>query len=217
MAHRWVVVTVMVLVFLSTIPLFSAANKNFLPNDDESQFSVSVRAPEGSSVTATETILESIATRIRQLPGVEATVITIGDDPQKTQNLGSVFVDLLAVGERDRSQFAIMDEVRKEVLPLYAKLDLRTQVSQISAIGGGNNAEIQFWIGGPDLAKLAEYSEVLLAKLRAIPGAADPDSNLVVGKPELSVRIDRDKAADLGVRVQDIALTLERRWWAARR
>ncbi len=208
MAHRWVVVTVMALVFFSTVPLFMVANKNFLPNDDESQFQVSVRAPEGSSVTATQTILASIATRIRQLPGVEATVTTIGDDQQKTHNLGAIYVDLVEVGERELTQWAIMDRVRRDILPLYAKLDLRSQVSQISAIGGGNNAEIQFWIGGTDLGKLAEYSEVLLAKLKAIPGAVDADTNLVLGKPELSVAIDRAKAADLGVRVQDIAATL---------
>lgn len=208
MAHRWVIVTAMILVFLSSVPLAKLANKNFLPNDDESQFEVSVRAPEGSSVSATTTIVESIATRIRQLPGVEATVMTLGDDQQRTQNLGRIFVDLTDVKERDLSQFDIMDQVRKQVLPMYASLNLRAQVSQVSAIGGGNNAEIQFWIGGTDLERLSQYSEVLLAKLRAMPGAADPDTNLVVGKPELRVRIDRAKAADLGVRVQDIAATL---------
>ena len=41
-----------------------------------------------------------------------------------------------------------------------------------------------------------------------MPGVVDPDTNLIVGKPELGVRIDRAKAADLGVRVQDIAATL---------
>jgi hydrophobic/amphiphilic exporter-1 (mainly G- bacteria), HAE1 family len=139
---------------------------------------------------------------------VEATVLTIGDDPQRTLNLGTVFVKLVDVSERDLSQFAVMARVREEILPLYERLGLRTQVSAVSAIGGGNNAEIQFWIGGPDLDRLAEVSEGLLAQLRAMPGAADPDSNLVLGKPELGVRIDREKAADLGVRVQDIASTL---------
>ena len=78
----------------------------------------------------------------------------------------------------------------------------------MTAFGAGNNAEIQFWIGGPDLDQLAKYSEVLLAKLKTIPGVVDADTNLVVGKPELGVHIDRAKAGDLGVRVQDVAATL---------
>ena len=67
-----------------------------------------------------------------------------------------------------------------------------------------------YWIGGPDLNQLREYSDTLLAKLKGMKslGVIDPDTNLITGKPELGVRIDRDKASDLGVRVQDIASTL---------
>src|SRR6185295_16735554 len=94
LAHRWVVVLVMLAVFVSTIPLFQRVDKNFLPRDDESQFGVNVRAPEGSSLATTQTIVESIANRIRKFPEVAATVVTIGDDPQVTKNLGQVYVRL---------------------------------------------------------------------------------------------------------------------------
>jgi HAE1 family hydrophobic/amphiphilic exporter-1 len=208
MKHRAAVVVLMALVLASTVPLGIVANKNFLPNDDEGQFDVIVRAPEGSSVDATRTILESIASRIRPIPGVAATLLTIGDDPQLTQNLGTVYVKLVPVHERKESQFAIMDRVRREVLPQYEALRLRAQVTPVNAFRGGSNAEIQFWIGGPDLGKLAEYSHVLLETMKAVPGVVDADTNLIQGKPELGARIDRAKAADLGVSVQDLATTL---------
>ncbi len=137
MAHRWVIVTIMVLVFLSTVPLFIAVNKNFLPVDDESQFSISVRAPEGSSMGTTETILQSIDKRVRELPGVKTTVLTIGDDFQKTRNLGSLYVSLKDVGDRDQDQFEIMQRVRTEILPQYEKLNLRAQVAPVNTFGGG--------------------------------------------------------------------------------
>ena len=53
MAHRWVIVALVVLVFLSIVPLFMFVGKNFLPVDDQSQFEISVRAPEGTSLAAT--------------------------------------------------------------------------------------------------------------------------------------------------------------------
>jgi HAE1 family hydrophobic/amphiphilic exporter-1 len=208
MAHRWVVVIVMILVFASTIPLFIAVDKNFLPNDDESQFQVVVRAPEGANLETTQTILESVASRVRKLPGVVTTVVTIGDDPQKTLNLGSVYVQLTDPGDRELDQFQIMQRVRDEILPQYQALNLRAQVAQVSAFGGGVDNEIMFWIGGPDLDKLNEYAGKLKAALAAVPGTTDVDTNFIVGKPELGVRIDRAKAADLGVRVQDIASSL---------
>ncbi len=208
LAHRKTVVAVMVAVFATTLPLAGAANKNFLPSDDESQFDVTVRAPEGSSLQTTRAIVESIASRVRGLAGVEATLLTIGDDQQRTQNLGSIYVKLAPVGERSRDQFEIMEQVRDQVLPHYARLDLRVQVSPVAPFRVGSNAEIQFWVGGPDLGRLEEYSRHLLDELRAVPGVVDVDTNLVVGKPELGVRIDRAKAADLGVRVDDVSATL---------
>ena len=87
---------------------------------------------------------------------------------------------------------------------------LRTSVQQVAAISGGGfrNADIQYVIGGPDLKKLTEYSEALLAKMKTIPDVVDADSTLISGKPEVRVVIDRARAADLGVRVGDIAQAL---------
>jgi HAE1 family hydrophobic/amphiphilic exporter-1 len=208
MAHRWVIIVLMLVVLFSTGPLFTIVDKNFLPYDDEGQFSVTVRAPEGASVKATQTIAESIASRVRKLDGVTNTVVTIGDDPQQTLNLASVFVKLGPASERD-NQYAIMDRVRKEVLPQYQRLNLRTQVAPVNEFGGGTDAEVMFWIGGPDLVRLDQYARQLTDAIRDPKlGATDIDTNFIVGKPELAVRIDRDKATDLGVRVQDLAATL---------
>ncbi|HSP33931.1 MAG TPA: efflux RND transporter permease subunit, partial [Thermoanaerobaculia bacterium] len=224
MGHRWVIVTAMVVTVLTAIPigvpikgkfvgypgLIGLVNKNFLPQDDESQFQITARAPEGASLDTTSQIVQSIAAKVRQIPEVDFTMETVGDDPQVTQNLGGVYVKLKAVEYRSRDQFAIMKEVREKVMPLYQRLNLRTAVAPVNAFGGGVNAEIMYWIGGPDLNKLEQYSKVLLAKLKQMQsdGVVDPDTNFITGKPELGVRIDRDKAADLGVRVQDIAATL---------
>jgi multidrug efflux pump subunit AcrB len=210
MAHRWVIVLAMILALVSIVPLGMAVNKNFLPADDESQFQVQARAPEGASLQTTQTIMESIAARVRKMPEVETTVVTIGDDPQVTQNLGTVYVKLVPVDKRKRDQFAVMADVRNNIMPQYQRLKLRTSVGPVNAFGGGVNAEIMYWIGGPDLNQLSKYSDTLLADLRNMKGLGviDPDTNLITGKPELGVRIDRDKSADMGVRVQDIASTL---------
>ena len=208
MAHRWVIVTMMAVVFFSTVPLFMVVDKNFLPYDDEGQFSITMRAPEGASVQATQQIAESIATRVRGLDGVTNTVVTIGDDPQKTLNLATIYVKLGPAAERD-NQYVLMDRVRKDVLPAYQRLNLRTSVAPVNEFGGGTDAEVMFWIGGPDLNQLDRYAKTLTAAIRDPKlGTTDVDTNFVVGKPELAVHIDRDKATDLAVRVQDLAATL---------
>jgi HAE1 family hydrophobic/amphiphilic exporter-1 len=208
MRHRWVVVGLCLLVILSIVPLFMFVGKNFLPVDDQSQFEVSVRTPEGSTLKATSLLVERIAADIHKLPGVTDTLVTIGGGQQAQVNSASIYVKLADIKDRRESQQELMVRARS-LLKNYPP-ELRTSVQQVAAISGGGfrNADIQYVIGGPDLQKLTQYSEQLLEKMKTIPDVVDPDTTLIVGKPEVRVHIDRAKAADLGVRVGDIAQAL---------
>jgi hydrophobic/amphiphilic exporter-1 (mainly G- bacteria), HAE1 family len=210
MAHRGIIAGVAVLVLLSSVPLFMMANKNFMPQDDQSEFEINLRAPEGTSLEATEVITNRVATAVRQrLPEVDYTLVTIGGDPANTRNLGTIYVRLKAIEERSRDQFAVMGAIRNDILPLYAK-DLRTSVQPVATIGNGGSqsADIQFLINGPDLQELERISKTLVQKVKTIPGVVDIDTSMSVGKPELGVQVDRPKAADLGVQVGDAAEAL---------
>jgi HAE1 family hydrophobic/amphiphilic exporter-1 len=210
LAHRWAVAGLAVLVLLSSIPLFSLADKNFLPNDDQSEFEVGLRTAEGSSLEATEIVANRIATRIRQLPEVDFTLVSVADDPARTRNVATVYARLKPVDERSRDQFAVMNEVRSSILPAVAATNLRTGVRPVATIGGGGNqnAEIQFTVNGPDLKKLETFAAAIADVARKEPGVVDVDTSLNVGKPELSVQLDRLKASDLGVQVADAAEAL---------
>src|SRR5262249_8780100 len=69
MSHRAVVAGVALLVLLSSVPLFRMANKNFMPQDDQSEFEINLRAPEGTSLEATEVITNRIANTVRERVG----------------------------------------------------------------------------------------------------------------------------------------------------
>ena len=210
LAHRWAIAALAVLVLLSSVPLFQIVDKNFLPNDDQSEFEVGIRAPEGTAIDATEIIANRIATRIRQLPEVEFALVTVADDPARTQNVATVYTRLKPVDQRDRDQFEVMNDVRANILPQVTVANLRTGVRPVAAIGGGGNqnAEIQFTINGPDLKKLETFAAAIADAARKEHGVVDIDTSMNVGKPELSVQIDRMKAADLGVKVSDAAEAL---------
>jgi HAE1 family hydrophobic/amphiphilic exporter-1 len=210
MAHRAIVAGLAVLVLLSSVPLFMLAPKNFMPQDDQSEFEINLRAPEGTSLEATEVITNRIANAVRgRLPEVAYTLVTIGGDPAKTRNLGTVYVRLKPIEERPRDQFAVMGIIRNEILPPLAKT-LRTSVQPVATIGGGGAqaADVQFLINGPNLQELERISKQLVETVKTIPGVVDIDTSMNVGKPELSVRVDRPKAADLGVQVGDAAEAL---------
>ena len=100
-----------------------------------------------------------------------------------------------------------MIEVRNQVLPLVTKDGVRAAV-QASGGPGGGGGDIQFVLQGPVLDDLERYSTALRKKVADIPGLVDVDTTLNLGKPELSVHIDRPKAADLGVSIGDAAEAL---------
>jgi len=208
MGHRWAIVGLCVLVILSIVPLFMFVGKNFLPVDDQSQFEINMRAPEGSTLAATSTMVERIAADVRTLPGVSDTLVTIGGDRQQLVNSANIYVRLSSLDERELSQTDLMVRAR-ELLKNYPP-ELRTNIGQVQAISGGGqrNADIQYMIAGPDLQTLTKYSEDLLKRMQTIPNVVDIDSSLISGKPELRVQIDRARAADLGVSVGDIAQSL---------
>jgi HAE1 family hydrophobic/amphiphilic exporter-1 len=208
MAHRWTIVLLCVLVIFSIVPLFMFVGKNFLPVDDQSQFEINVRTPEGSSLAATSTVVDRIAKDVKQLPGVTDTLTTVGGGQQQIVNSASIYVKLTDIKDRESSQDDLMLQARN-LLGKYPK-ELRTSVQQVAAISGGGfrNADIQFVISGPGLDKLQKYSDQMLEKMKTIPDMVDVDTTLVSGKPELRVVIDRARAADLGVTIGDIAQTL---------
>jgi HAE1 family hydrophobic/amphiphilic exporter-1 len=210
LGHRLMVAAGAFLILLSSVPLFMVANKNFLPNDDQSEFEVGIRAAEGTSIDSTELIANRIAAGIRQLPEVDYTLVTIADDPARTQNAGTIYTRLKPLQARHRDQFAVMNDVRDNVVSKFTMAGLRTGVRPVATIGGGGNqnAEIQFTVNGPDLGKLETFANKVAEAARKQPGVVDVDTSLNVGKPEISVRLDRLKAADLGVQVADAAEAL---------
>jgi len=213
MAHRKSMVALSVAVSLSTIPLAMIVGKSFIPADDQSEFQVTVRAPEGTSLAGTLTIAERIARDIRGLTGVTDTLTSIGTSTgggfggtfNTTSNRASIYIKLLPKAARDLSQRDLMLRAR-ELLKAYPS-DVRTSVLTANGPGGGQ-ADVMFVLQGPDLDKLDEYGKAIMAKVKQIPHVADVDTSLIFGKPELRIEIDRQRAADLGVRVNDVASAL---------
>lgn len=211
LAHRWVVVLACFGALMAIKPLAIAVPKNFLPSDDESQFEVTARAPEGTSLQAAREIGRRIARKLRDMPGVSYTLLTVGADQQNTQNSAAIYVRMKELKDRPGvTQDDLVMRSRNEILPQFAAENLRTIVGPVSAFGGGGTASaaIQYALVGPDLKALEKASAKIMPQFKKIDGVVDADTSLVSGKPELNVDIDRPMAEQLGVHPADIANAL---------
>jgi HAE1 family hydrophobic/amphiphilic exporter-1 len=213
MAHRWVVLLICIVVVASIYPLYNYVGINFLPDEDESLYQVTFRAPQGTSLAATQSILERIGRDVReQIPGVENTLAVAGGGGGQP-NSGNVSVRLLPIEKRRFSQTELIAKTR-ELVKKYPK-QFTIGVSGTSSIGaslgiGGRSGAsgIGFFISGPDMDKLDEYSQKLVDRIKQDQNFRDADRSLDLSSPELQIGIDRTKAADLGVVTGNIAQAL---------
>jgi HAE1 family hydrophobic/amphiphilic exporter-1 len=217
MRFRWVVVLICILVVASIYPLFKFVGMAFLPDEDESAFSISLRGPQGTSLSATQSILDRIARDVReQLPGVKNTLVQAGGfgggGGGGSSNSGNVNVSLLPVDQRKFSQAELINRTR-QIVKKYQSKDYRINAAASSSISGSlglgrGGSGIGYYIAGPDMGKLNDYANQLVEKMRQDQTFRDPDSSIDAGTPEIQVTIDRDKAADLGVKAGDVATAL---------
>jgi len=204
--HRWAVVAVAALVMFSTVPLFMMLGKDFLPVDDQSEFEISVRMPVGSSLEGSSAMFTRLEADLRTLPGVRNLLTKIGADARQQVDRGSILVELVPADQRKETQDQIMLMARNRLVK-YRDLTIGVQPPAMFS-GSGPNMDLQFYVQGPDFNRLEKYVEVIRQKLAATPGVRDLQSSYEPGKPELRVRINRDKASDLNVNVASVATAL---------
>ncbi len=207
MAHRKTVILVCTLTFLTIFPLGARIGKDFFPQDDQDEFEILVKTPEGTSLEGTDAILRQIEDRVKVLPEVRHLLTTVNSTGTGGVTDGSIYVRLTPLEARNIGQFDVMDQAR---VVLKDFPGIRTAVQSVSSIGGSGQryTPVNIIIRGPDLGRLAQVSSRVREEMEAIPGVVDVDSTLNIGNPEVQVHVLRDKAADLGVTVADIARTL---------
>lgn len=197
------------LIMVSMVPLFMFLGKDFMPADDTGLYQVNITAPEGTSLGMMKQIFAQVETETRQLPHVKNILSSIGTGVGghfggSTSNVGYVLVELDDLADRDLPMNELLLASR-EMMSKYK--GLRVAVMPAGGFGGGD-AELMYNISGPDLVKLEEYSNAVAEKVRKIKGAVDVDTSFSYAKPEYRVEIDRSRAHDLGVKVEDIATSL---------
>jgi HAE1 family hydrophobic/amphiphilic exporter-1 len=198
--HRMAVVAVAGATFALTFPLNAMVGRDWIPPDDQSELTISMNWPEGTSIEGTSRMALEVAGKIKQIPEVEFV------NPFIHEGLAShnhIYVRLVDVTERDLTNLQVAAKLRK-ITAEYK--NLRSKIIIPSALGGGETFfPIRALILGPDFQRAAELSKQVADRMRAVPGLLDVEASLSLNNPELQVKIDRQRASDLGVRAADVA------------
>jgi hydrophobe/amphiphile efflux-1 (HAE1) family protein len=230
MRHRTAAAVASILVVLSSYPLYKMVKQEFIPTDvDEAEFEVQLTAPEGTSLSVMNEVMDAVDQELQATPGVRLVLSTAGGGFLGGVNGGNSYVRIAPHEERTLSltklwtatkslrpwnafrgnyrQQDVMQDVRRRLRKFSP---VRVAVRNLGSFnfGPGGNFDINFVLRGPEIEKLSEYADELKRRSLEVGGFTDLDSTLVLDKPELRVQIDRARAADLGVSTADIAQSL---------
>jgi HAE1 family hydrophobic/amphiphilic exporter-1 len=198
LAHRGLTVAAAVGVLVVTVFLGRFLQFTFIPSQDQSGVTVSVELPVGTPLEETQAEAERLAAQIREVPGVVNVFTLVGGGVDEAVNKADLTVNLSPVGDRRYTQEDFKQHLRDSLAVRPGSI-LSVADQQMMAGGGSRPQPVQFNIRSDDWDALLAAMEKTKAAMAQNHGLADVDSTYRAGRPLLSVQVDRDRAAAVGL------------------
>jgi len=211
--------------FLSLF-LFKVVGTEFMPEQDQGRFSINIELPTGTRYEETGKICTHAAKIVEKLvPEAQQIMLSYGSDTEnatsmlfnqsKASNTGTINVKLHSKDTRaqysaDKRFHSIKDIIARVRPEIEAIPGMEARFSASSGgMSMGGSANFTLNIYGHDLEKGVEYSEEIVSRLKNNPHFHDLEISQKLARPEIVVRVDREKASSLGINVSSIASLVE--------
>jgi len=207
--YAWVTVFIMAGIAFGVHQLFNSIQQEYAPREDQGVFTANIIAAEGTSFARMRDVL---------LPELEKPILPYVQSGELVRgfvrfpgfsgntNSGFAIMSLSPWSERDNSTDEIMRAVSAEWGQIAGLRVFASVQSGLSGPGGGQ--PVQFVVGGPTYEELARWRDIILQRIALYPGLVQVDTDLKETQPQVVIRINKDRAAELGVSIQTIGRTL---------
>ena len=213
--HRWLVIVlaVVLLIFATLAFVFWGKGTEFFPETEPRRAYVNVKAPEGTNLDTSDQLvarIEKIVAPYDDIRYVISNIGAMGGDPFSQGGTGThisrVALDFKDFHDRSRPSSEIIKEVRQEILKTVYGAEVQVEKEQE---GPPTGLPINIEISGQDILVLGELAARARKVIKDIPGLVDLKDNFIRGKPEIRVRVDKEKAALMGLDTYTIAYTVK--------
>lgn len=211
LGHRKQVVIISVVAFVASLAMIPLIGTEFLPKTDSGTININFELADGTKLDETNRIISDFYDKIANIPEIQDALISIGSGSSmesslggSSANIGSIMLQLVPLNEREASSEQVAEEIRKiaEKTP-GAKISVSVASTMDFAAGGLNPVSIS--IEGDNLDRLKQISDEVMDIVKSIPNTREVTCSLEEGRPELRIKVDRDKAALYGVSSGQIA------------
>lgn len=203
--HRNRTLSVALAIFIGSLALLPLLKVTFIPPIDGIQSNVLIELPPGSALATTEEVAETARQRIADIPEIEHVFVTAGSTSgvngpagdMTSAELRKATLTIRWTDDRDLTQYELETQVRERLADLPGV--------RLSFQGGEPGRALQLVLAGDDPVKLAAAARDVEREIRQLPGLGTVGSSASLVRPEVIVRPDPARAADLGVSTADIA------------
>jgi CzcA family heavy metal efflux pump len=185
----------------------------FFPQTEPRRAYVNIKAPEGTNLNASDMLVAQVETIVSEYEDINFVISNIGamgGDPFSQGGTGThisrVVLDFKDFHDRSRPSSEIVKEVRQRVVKSIKGAEVQVEKEED---GPPTGPPINIEISGENIHILGELAAQVRKKIRDIPGLVDLKDNFVKGKPEIRVRVDKEKAALMGLDTYTIAYTVK--------
>jgi hydrophobe/amphiphile efflux-1 (HAE1) family protein len=213
--HPWIVIGASLAFFAVSIGSIKFLNKEFMPAQDQSMFLVRAQTPVDSSLEYTDGKTREAEKFFASRPEIRRYFVAVGGFGSGGQsNLVNMFISLKPKGERGVDPKAGHELSQAELMALtrtaLRKVGFKASIQDLSQRGftASRGFPVEFTVQGRDWDKLAGYSQTIMNRLDQTGLVTDTDTDYLLGKPEIEVLPDRNRAAERGVSIQAIAQTV---------
>ena len=205
---RWVLIVTIGLLFGS----FALVGGGFIGNEfvnmgDRGELVVNVELPKDVNIQQTNLKTQEVEQYILKKPEVVNAFSSMGKSNNQFAQQGERHKSEISVKLVDKSERPFSTEKFSQVLKkeLEEKIEgAKITTSQVDILGSTSEAPIQLVLNGSDVNRLLSYADTILAKMKTVPGATDQKISIENDKPEMSVKIDKEKMTALGLRMDQV-------------
>ena len=197
-----IIVTVGLLVASTTLKV----GMSFLPMQDNAEFQITIKAPVGINLESMKKVITPLDDMLKEDKDILYSISSIGYNSANELHKGRIYVKLKTLGERIKTQEAIIQHYRDKLSSIEGMVISVEKVDDFDT--GTTTAPVQVVITGDKLEELDVASAKLMAILKETSGIVDVDRDFENGKPEIKIGILRENAQRVGVSVEQIASIL---------
>ncbi len=209
---RWILITTMVLLIGS----FSLVGGGFIGSEfvnmgDRGELVVKVELPKDANIQQTNLKTQEVEQFILSKPEVVNVFSSMGKSDDKFSAQGERHLSEIGIKLVDKSERSVSSEQFAKVIQkeLQEKIEgAKITTSQVDIMGNTSEAPIQLVINGENVDSLLSYADEILAKMKTVPGTSSQKVSIENNKPEVSVKVDKEKMMALGLRMEQVGAVI---------